>query len=1111
MSLLDARRVARLSLFAGALLLTSARGADVGPNSLQPDVRQAQPVVEAASSEAEQAIRRFRVPVGYKVEVFAAEPMLANPVAFTIDDLGRIYTSETYRYRTSVLDIRHYMAWLEDDLASRNNEDRLSMLKKFLGPKVTDLGVETEVIRLIEDTNRDGKADKSTIFADGFNHILDGIASGVLARKGEVFFTNIPKVWRLKDTDGDGKSDVREVMSDGYGVHYNYTGHDLHGLIVGPDGRLYFSIGDRGAHIRTREGRTLDVPDEGSVFRCNLDGSDLEVFARGLRNPQELAFDQHGNLFTGDNDSDQGDRERWVYLVEGSDSGWRIGYQHNPLGNAGPWNFEKLWWPLHDGQPAYITPPIVNIDNGPSGLVYNYGTGLPKELENHFFLCHFKGASSNSRITSYLLKPKGAGFEMDRSTEFLGDILPTDVDIGPDGALYFSDWHQGWPKSSKGRLYRVTHSVAQKDPVVLETRRLLGEGMDRRAPAELMLLLGHRDMRVRREAQFSLAEKGSEGLKSLLAAAKLEGSLLPRLHGIWGIGQVGRRDGAAMNPLIPLLKDPDAEVRAQVAKVLGEAKSKEAMRPLLKLLEDRNTRVRFFTAMALGHIGDRNATQPLLRMIRENADQDVFLRHAGVAALTWLNDVPALLAASKDPSSSVRLASLLAMRRLQRPEIAAFLKDPEPSIVVEAARAINDAPVNEALPALAALSENRVDSLSLGYRVVNANYRLGSAEAASRLATYATRADVPTETRVEALRELGSWQKPLARDRVVGVYRPLPQREAAPAAQALSKVLPRLLKQNSEPVLVAAAQAIAELKIESASSLLANLLTTRTAPPKARMEALHSLATLMPSNFSELLSKAFEDDEEVVRREATRLQARTKTGNAFANLKSVLAKGSVAEKQDALLAMSDLPEPGVDEVLMTYLDTLVAGTLPDGLRWDVLETASRRASPSIKAKLTSYKESLPKDYAEAGLRDLLQGGDVDAGKRIFLERQDVACVRCHQVNGEGGEAGPVLTGIGTRQKRDGILESILFPNRQIAPGYENVMITLHDGRDYAGVVKSETVNEVIVNSPEDGLLTLKKSEIKARQKGLSGMPEEMGKVLSPRDVRNLVEYLSTLK
>ncbi len=257
---------------------------------------------------AERNFQKAKLPAGFSGDIWASEPLLANPVAFCFDGKGRMFVSETHRYRSSVLDIRHYYWMVEDDLASRNQDEWLASIKKNFPKDWQELEKESELVRLVEDSNGDGKADKSSVYADGFSSALDGIASGVLWHNDSLYFANIPALWKLT---GLHKAVQKEELHRGYGVRFSYTGHDFHGLIAGPDGRLYFSIGDRGASIKTKEGTSIEVPDEGAVFRCEPDGSLLELVMRGLRNPQELAFDDYGNLFTGDNDSDQGDRERW--------------------------------------------------------------------------------------------------------------------------------------------------------------------------------------------------------------------------------------------------------------------------------------------------------------------------------------------------------------------------------------------------------------------------------------------------------------------------------------------------------------------------------------------------------------------------------------------------------------------------------------------------------------------------------------------------------------------------------------------------------------------------------------------------------------------------------
>src|SRR5688572_2341064 len=157
------------------------------------------PYVAPASDEAESAMKRFRVPKGFKVELVAAEPLLANPVAFHIDEQGRFFVAETFRLHTGVTDIRGHMNWLNDDLASKSVEDRVAMMRKYESSRIEKYTNESDRVRLVIDTNGDGKADKSTVFSEGYHNIADGLAAGVLARKGDVYFANIPDLWLLRD------------------------------------------------------------------------------------------------------------------------------------------------------------------------------------------------------------------------------------------------------------------------------------------------------------------------------------------------------------------------------------------------------------------------------------------------------------------------------------------------------------------------------------------------------------------------------------------------------------------------------------------------------------------------------------------------------------------------------------------------------------------------------------------------------------------------------------------------------------------------------------------------------------------------------------------------
>ncbi|MEY2427933.1 MAG: quinoprotein glucose dehydrogenase [Verrucomicrobiota bacterium] len=793
-------------------------------------------------------------------------------------------------------------------------------------------------------------------------------------------------------------------------------------------------------------------------------------------------------------------------------------------------------------------------------MAYFPGTGLPARFKDHFFLVDFRGGAVNSGIHTFTLKTRGAGFELVDPQHFIWGVLATDVKFGPEGGLYLSDWVEGWLMTGKGRIYRVHDPALDQDRSVIETKQLLAQAMEPRSLKDLARLLSHGDMRVRQEAQFELADRGTSALKTLADVARQNANQVARLHAIWGIGQVLRETStsppleerlkklsqssnassglvAASDLLIHLLTDQDAEVRAQSAKVIGECRIGNACGELIKLLKDESARVRFFATMSLGKLGRREALPAVLALIRENANKDPWLRHAGVMALTGLGDMDALTTAVKDDSSAVRMGALLAMRRMERGEIAMFLNDNDPAIVLEAARAINDQPINGAMPDLAAiLASQRLsgpaatkegDRLKAGLhtpepatitseplirRVLNANFHLGTAENARSLALFAARSNAAVNMRVEAIEELADWPQPSGRDRVVGLWRPVAgERPREDAVEAFKPVLADILHSSPDQVRIAALEAAGRLAVTNAGPIIFELAADRKQAPGVRVEALQALAALNDPRLDQAVNAARTDSNEELRKAATRLQHAVKSTDAAANLKETLKNGTPGEQQTALAALANLPDAAADAVLAEWLDKLQTGQAPKELQLDLLDAAAKRSAASIKAKLAQYQSSLPKDDPLAEYRPCLFGGSAAKGKNIFFERPEASCVRCHKVDGKGADVGPDLSHVGAQKDREYLLESIVLPNKQIAQGFDSVMVTLKNDESYAGVLKSETPTELVLNLPQTGLLVLKKSDIQSRKKALSPMPEGIGNILSKQDLRNLVEFLSSQK
>jgi len=1082
-----------------SLALGGAVAAQHGTQQSDPQA----PMYEAPrSDDAGAQAKAMQLPDGFTAELIAAEPDVCNVVAFTIDDHGRFYVCETFRVHDGVFDDRSYMQWLDADLACRTVADRLAKYDRFLGAeKVASYATRTERIRMLADTDGNGSLDRVTVFAGDFDDMADGVAAGVLEVDGDVFATIIPKVWRLRDDDGDGRSDRRSVVHDGFGVHTSLMGHDMHGLIVGPDRRLYFSIGDRGFHVETPAG-ALAFPDEGAVLRCELDGSDLEVVHRGLRNPQELAFDEWGDLFTGDNNSDGGDRARLVQVLPGADSGWRIGFQW--MSDRGQWNREKMWHPRHPAQTAAIVPPICNFADGPSGLVYDTGYGLPERFRGCFFLCDFRGSASYSGVRTFRLSRSGAGFELRDHDKLAWNVLAPDVTFGPDGALYLIDWVHGWTKTGKGRIWRLRSKEMANDFQLRNTARLLASDLTQRATSQLGALLAHADRRVRQKAQFALVDVG--GRDALLAAATSRSSRVARMHGIWGLGVLARTEGQPLDELLPLLDDDDADVRAMVARVLGDARHAPAAARLAKLLRDDNSRVKREAAFALQRLGrDADAhVGALFAMLRHDDDRDAVLRHAAVCALAATATEQQLVERADDGGLAVQRGVLLALAKQRSAEVARFLTHGDEQLRFEAARAIYETPIDAAMRPLALLAwDDAPDSERIDRRAISANRVIGQVENCEGLIHLALQQDHPDATRLEALAVVGEWHAPSGRCRLTGNWRPCTHEDPDITAIALVRDHRALLR---DPVTAAAtARAIAQLHIDDCAEGLRALLQDDAMPADARTAALDAIAERHGDALQAAIDAIDERAPVPLRKRAIELLSRADPAKAVPLLASLLANGPVREQQAALVALGDLDAPAATDALRGALQRTLDDDLPVALQLELREAAGKHDA------LTPTLRQLEARDAETGVLGpflhCLDGGDAREGRKVFFDFEATRCTRCHTLDGTGGNAGPVLDGIGSTLQPRQLLEALVTPSARIADGFQTTLVELHDDSLYSGVITRDQDGSITIVDIEGKAHEIAWQRIRSRKANAESAMPKMGESLSKRQLRDLLAFL----
>src|SRR5690554_5347232 len=854
-------------------------------------IKQVDPALAASWAKAIEEQVNPELEEGLTLKIWGPDSLVADPITIDVDDQGHIYYSRTNRRRVSEFDIRSHQDWEIASIGFQSVEDRRAFIHRELDPANSDMNqwlpdlnrdgshdwrdatVEKENVYRLEDTDGDGVADFSQLVVEDFHEEMTDVAGAVMKKGNELFVGVAPDMWRMQDTNGDGLMDKKTSIAHGFGVHMGFGGHNMSGLTTGPDGRIYWSIGDIGFKGSGVEGEEWKDPNSGVIVRANPDGTNFEVFASGLRNVHEFVFDEYANLISVDNDGDHaGETERLVYIVNGSDAGWRINWQfgkyRDPKNNSYKvWMDEGLYKTRFEGQAAHITPAIANYINGPTGMVYNPGTALAPRWKNTFFVVEFVGGPAQSGIHTFKLNPKGATFELAETSKILGGGLATGLDFGPDGSIYVADWIDGWVNKGYGRIWKLDDKEGHEWDERKRTQELFAEDLSKKELAFLDELLKYPDLRIRQKTQFELVERGKKGAGILEKNIHQTDNQLARIHGIIGLSQLARLEKPDYaSPLLVLLTDNDPEIRAQAAKWLGDIRYQEAGEALLPLLKDENNRTRFFAAEALGRIAFEPAVQGLVQLLADNNDEDVYIRHAASLALGRINKPEPLVALSNHASPAVRLGAVLALRRMAHPDIAKFLNDQDEYIVTEAARAINDDySIEAALPALGdLLQDTHFTNEALIRRAINANLRVGTAEALQQLLTYSIKANAPIEMRKEALEALGTWAKPSVLDRVDGRYRWEIDRDVALVRTATKETLLQLLGDRNSQIRLIAVETIGKIGLEEGGSRLATILE-KDSNPQDRDAALLSQLALEESQKVEAIKLELADPEKEVR------------------------------------------------------------------------------------------------------------------------------------------------------------------------------------------------------------------------------------------------------
>jgi putative membrane-bound dehydrogenase-like protein len=963
----------------------------------------------------EEQLKALRVPNEMEISLFASEPMITNPAAIDVDTHGRVWVAEIQWYRKAAKD------------------------------------PPSDQIKVLEDTDGDGKADKATIFADNVFCPMSICVAG-----DKVYVATSPDLWVYEDKNGDLKADgpPKKLLSGFGGFNHD---HGAHSLALGPDHKWWMSHGDAGFKVTGTDGSQIEYR-WGAMLRGELDGSKLEQIAVNFRNPYEIAVSSFGESYCSDNDNDGNFSVRICWILDGGNYGWfgSPPFKKNELETRVPPGtpFAEHWH-FRGYIPGFVPATLVTGFGSPCGMCFYEGDAFGERFKNAPL--HADAGPREVRI--YRHKPAGYGKQATSENLIISDgdnyFRPDDICVAPDDSLLVSDWYDGgvgghaYNDPDRGRIFLL---------------RPKGKRLARQAkpgPYQSIdeAIAGLKSPNL--ATQFLARERLlAEGANSVPALKKLLSENEPnhRARALWVLDRLG---GDAREAVIEALQDSDAEFRALAVRILRRH-GHDYADALFPLASDASPAVQREVLLAIASLDSSASLEVLARLAAGYDGRDRYqLETIHIAAGSRKEQLYDLL--SRQKIWSVEQLPLMQLLNPQAASQYIVATLSQSGLQPEAARKLlemaGNTPGVEAGRSLLKLASNTSASAELR--------RLALGKVTANLS--------------------GNWKE----------------------LTSESDFLPSIKELLAEPDMQSTALAlVGDQAIGELSPEVRSLATSASLAPEVRRQAIRVAMTLGTKGLAAELRKLLADPQRGVQQEA--LAALVDLQDMTA-LREILTGGAAAEvKSQAVDRL--MTSTGGALVLLRLVDR---GGLPQSLREAAITKGTSHADSNVRVLYEKFipAERRPKRLGEAIQAETILAlkGDAARGEKIFFQSSAAQCKNCHVVGGVGSTLGPDLSQIGKKYEKKTLLETILEPSKAISHEYVPYLLETDAGQVFAGFLVEKSDKQVALRDVKNQLIRVPASEVvtlEAQQKSL--MPELVLRDVTAQDAADLLAYLSSL-